>query len=471
MQPQASRVGLPALLAFSLGCLGNFHPGHAQPLLLIGKADAELSGAFSYDFLKSPLGRPIGMGRAQINFNLPVNVSAQAQSFLGDASDSTVVVPDLFARVSQDLNAHLDISAPVFGGTAFFAARENASLAVTGALGDTRFNMDTSLESGAVLMKGSIHMPMVFDMHWRSLTFGYAFRPTPLVTMAFQVHKHLFSARTSGDLRPDLSGRITVEGDGANTSFLVEYPDSKVYGTARGDYQGKAWSPEMGLGIGPVKLLSRMGTRMRAKGFLDVDYSVPFFIDPETFDMRFTEPDSFLAAENLGRLLNGETGRKVMHVRESLILTIPQSHSISFEILPGRLALSYTKVFGHLSIHGAGAAKTAIRAPGDTTVPDLADSAETTTEGFADIDLFPDQVICLSADFGWFRGSLGAHTLNVGYRNRKNLLSGLSPLEWDGDPLVPILNVGFTWGHPLVFSMDLHVSPLPAVRTGVVYGF
>ena len=99
------------------------------------------------------------------------------------------------------------------------------------------------------------------------------------------------------------------------------------------------------------------------------------------------------------------------------------------------------------------------------------DSAVTTLEGALDLDLFPDQILCLAMDFGWFRGSLGAHTLNLGYRGRRNLLSGLSPLEWDGDPLVPILNFGFTWGHPLVFSADFHVTPLPAVRTGMAYGF
>lgn len=444
---------------------------YAQPLLLIGKADAHLSGAFSYDILKSPLDRPIGGGRAQLSLNLPVNVSAQAQSFLGDAADSSVVIPDLFARVSQDLNAHVDVSAPVFGGTAFFAARENASLTVSGALGDTRFDIDTTLENaGAVLMKGTIHMPLAFAMRWRSLTFGYAFRPSPKVAMAFQVHNHHFSARTSGDLRPDLTGRITVSGEGANTSFLVEYPDSKVYGAARGEYQGEAWSPEMGIGVGPVRIVSRMGARMRAKGYLDVDYSVPFFINPEDFEVRFSEPDSFLASGNLGRLLNGEVGRKVMKVREDLILTLPQSHSLAVDLWPGHMTLAYSKVFGNVSIHGASSG--APRAPADTALPAApADSTLTTTEGFVDVDIRPDQVLVLSGVFGWFHLNVGAHTLNVGYRGRSNLLSGLSPLEWDGDPIVPILNFGFSWGRPLVINMDFHVSPLPAVRTGVVYAF
>jgi hypothetical protein len=435
-------------------------------MLLIGKADAEISGAFSYDFVKSPLGRPMGQARAQASLNLPVNVSAQAQEFLGEVADSAVVIPDLFARVSQHLNAHVDVSAPALGGIAFFAARENASLTVTGALGDTRFNIDTALESGSVLLRGSIHLPLVFDVHWRSLTFGYAYRPRPGLSMAFQVHKHFFTARTAGDLRPDLAGRMTVSGEGANTSFLVEYPDSRVYGVARGDYQGTAWSPEMGIGLGPLRLVSRMGVRMRAKGSMDIDYSVPFFIDPETFDARFTEPDSFLAADNLGRLLNGETGRKTMRVREDLVLTLPQSHTLSLHLLRERLSLSYTRVFGHVGIQGAGGL-----AGGERAEAGDGDSTLTSMGEVVDFHLFPDHVMLLAADFGWFRGSLGAHTLNIRYGGRRDVLSGLSLLELGGDPLVPILNFGFTWGWPLVFSADVHVSPLPALRTGVAYGF
>jgi hypothetical protein len=441
-------------------------------MLLIGKADAELSGAFSYDFLRSPLSRPFDKGSALVSLNLPFQASAQAQRFLGSFADSSVVIPELFARVSQHLNAHVDVSAPLFGGVAFFAARENASLTVSGALGDARFNMDTTLEgSGSVLLKGSIHMPLLFDMHWRSLSFGYAFRPSHLVSLGFQIHKHQFNARTSGDLKPDLSGRIAVGGDAGNTSFLVEYPDDKVYGTADGSYEGKAWSPEMAVGVGPVRLVSRMGARMAAKGHVDVSYSVPYFIDPETFEPRFTEPDSFLASDNLRRLLDGETGKRDIHIRERLILLLPQSHTISLDLWPGRLSLSYTKVFGRVSIHTEPIAEGPAGTGPDPAGGAPADSGGGDSEDFVDLDLFPDQVLCLSAKLGWFHGDLGVHSLNMSYRKKKNLLSGLSPIEWDGDPLVPIIDFGFTWGHPLVFFTDFFVSPLPAVRSGVSYAF
>lgn len=442
-------------------------PLHAQPLLLIGQSNAELSGAFSYEFLKSPLSRPFDKGLGNVSFNLPFRASAQAQRFLNASSDSAIVVPDLFARIAQHVNAHVDVSAPLFGGVAFFAARENASLSVTGALGNARFNLDTTLAgTGSILMKGTIHMPLSFEMEWRSLSFGYAFHPASWMTLGFQIHKHTFIARTAGDLRPDLSGRITVGGDAGNTSFLIEYPDDKVYGTADGRYDGKAWSPELALGIGPLRLVSRMGARMAAKGHLDVAYSVPYFIDPSTFEPRFTAPDSFMTSDNLRRLLDGETGKRDIHIQDRLILMLPQSHSLSIDLWPGKLALSYSKVFGRVSIHTESAAA-------DTAQPDSAGqgSGGIDTEGFVDLDLFPDQIINLAMQFGWFHADLGAHTLNVSYRKQSRLLSGLSPLEWDGDPIVPILDFGFTWGNPLEFNVDFFVMPLPAVRSGISYAF
>ena len=228
----------------------------------------------------------------------------------------------------------------------------------------------------------------------------------------------------------------------------------------------------MAVGLGPVRLVSRMGARMAAKGRVDVTYAVPYFIDPGDFRPRFSEPDSFLAPDNLRRLLDGETGKRDIHIKDRLILKLPQSHTLSVDILPGRLSLSYTKVFGQVSIHmekseeasGQRSEKASGRTPADS-------SGGGDAEGFVDLDLFPDQVICLNAVFGWFHGDIGAHTLNMSYLRESRLLSGLSPLEWDGDPIVPILDFGFTWGHPLVFSADFFVSPLPAVRSGVSYAF
>jgi hypothetical protein len=99
------------------------------------------------------------------------------------------------------------------------------------------------------------------------------------------------------------------------------------------------------------------------------------------------------------------------------------------------------------------------------------DSGAASTEGFVDLDLFPDQVFCLSGTFAWFHADLGFHTLNISYRGKSHLLTDISPLTWDGDPFVPIFAFGFTWGYPLIFATDFFISPLPAVRSGISYAF
>jgi hypothetical protein len=157
------------------------------------------------------------------------------------------------------------------------------------------------------------------------------------------------------------------------------------------------------------------------------------------------------------------------------------------DLLPGKLSLSYSKVFGRVSIHteskdaaggegkesgeaGSGGASESGADGGQGNAADTA-SGKDDAGRFVDLDLFPDQVLCLSGKFGWFHGDIGLHSLNISYRDQGHMLSGLSPIEWDGDPLVPILDFGFTWGSPLVFSTDFFVSPLPAVRSGVSYAF
>ncbi len=438
-----------------------FHKSlNAQALLFIGKADAKLSGAFAYDFLKSPL-RPLKEGgRAQLLFNLPFNISAPVQSYLGDVGDSTLVIPDALASISQRFNMHLDVSAPLFGGLAFFAVRENARLNALGALGNGRFNLDTSLAgTGTVLLRGSIQLPMLFDLYWRSLSFGYCFEPNKNVRIGLQVHKHVFGVRLAGDLKPDIAGRIGIQNEFTSASFPIAYPEEKVYGHAQGEYTGQAWSPEVGLQFWRFSLVSRMGVHAVGRGHLDLDYSVPFFIDPNTFESRFSEPDSFLAGPNLKRILNSEVNQKSLHVHSHLILDIPQSHTMGFDLVRDKLTLSYTKVIGQLSIYtesDSGNSK-------DTTILDPRDYLNAT--------LFPDNILTLSAHFGFFRGTIGANTFNLNYRDQSHILRGILPLEFNGDPLVPILNFGMEWGEWLNFSLDFFILPLPSVRSGITYAF
>ncbi len=449
-------------LAFALGLPSApllVAPFAAEPLLIVGKGDARLKGAFSTGFLESPLDAPQKGGEILLDLNLPVNVSAVVQRAFDDASDSAVLTPQFLTGISQLMNAQVKVAAPIWGGTFVFAARENAGLVVDGALGDVAFKFDTTLESGGFIkLKGGIHLPLHTEIRWRSLSFGYAYSPLSWLRLAFQVHKHMVDARMSGDLEPDISGRIGV-GDGGGTSFAVDYPSTKVYGAASGQYSGGAWSPEMGVQLGPIRYVARMGTRVKAKGHLDFEWQVPFFIDPESFDMTISQPDSFLAADNLRRLLGSETEGRHYRFRDPVELRLPATHSFAVEFLSRRMRLSYTRVIGAVSSR----ANPLPQAEQDSTDLDLA--------GVLNAGLWPDHVLLLSGEFSRFRFTLGAFAANLSFDQDQNLLSDLFPLEIDGDPVAPVLQLGLLWGSPVQISLDADIMPIPAVRTGVRYAF
>lgn len=447
-----------AIAPFLLFLAGFLQFAPAQPLVFVGQADAEVSGAISYELFQNPLARPFDYGRADLNINLPVNLSAPLHDHV-QIPDSTFVVPEFFGRIRQQINGTMDVSVPLFGGIGFFSLRENANLSISGTIGDALISIDSTLEDmGTVKLKGSMRLPLHFRMGWRSLTFGYAIEPNPFVRIAFQVHKHTVSATTAGQLRPDITGRITIQSEAAGTDLDILYPDTKLSGFAQGHYQGSAWSPELAVGVGGFTLVSRMGAHLVAKGGLKSRYTVPFFIDERSLQMRFTEPDSFLAAHNLKRILNSDVSEASYNITDDMVFNLPQSHSLIWDIDGGRYQLAYTKVFGKLESYTLA----------DSTG---SDSTQIATGSYLNAALLPDHVVLATVHWGWFYTQLGAFTMNAGYRDDEALLTGLSPLETGGAPWVPVFNFGFEWGRAIGISTDFFVLPVPALRSGLVYAF
>jgi hypothetical protein len=187
---------------------------------------------------------------------------------------------------------------------------------------------------------------------------------------------------------------------------------------------------------------------------------VPFFIDPETLESRIAEPDSFLAPDNLRRLLAGETASRSWVFEERLVFSLPGSMTFSWRFFGNRLELSYSHLFGPL-----GTRSEPLRDSGG------ADSTVLRSRGFLDFALSPDHLLLFRWETSFFRGALGGHTVNLSYRERGGLLSGLSPLEIGGNPVAPVLLFGFLWGDPLGFHLDAAFTPLPALRGGARYRF
>jgi hypothetical protein len=103
-------------------------------------------------------------------------------------------------------------------------------------------------------------------------------------------------------------------------------------------------------------LVSRFGLSTKAKGSFSARYSVPFFIDPETFESRydFKDPDLFTDDEFVNRMTANDidsisfTTKNADGSEPDLRWKMPTGLTISFDLLPGYFTLSYTKIFGDI---------------------------------------------------------------------------------------------------------------------------
>ncbi len=434
--------------------------GQDKPLLIMGEGSASVRGAFSYDFLRSPLQKPFKHSEGRIDINVPFNFSKPLHTTLQEVSGDFLVMPEFTASVQQNINASIDISTPIFEGAAFFSIRENASLCIEGALGNANINLDSlgAEDGNTVVLQGGLNIPLKFSMHWRTMTFGYTIQPTRKIRIGFQLHKHMFTANTSGNIRTSLAGRIKQTTDGNVISIDIIYPEDKVYGQVEGLYEGTAWVPEIGFKFGPLSLVSRMGLTIAAKGELLSEYSIPFFLDGETLAPKFTETDSFLSPENLPRLLNAETQFNGYYIKDNLHIQIPQSHTFKLDFFDERLAVSYTKTFGRLETY---------------TTENRSDTGHFTiqTGQFLNSSIAADHITILSTRLGVLQNNIGFCAFDVGYRDNRHIYS-----EWMEEmnisfPMLPIWNFGFLFGHTSMMSLKFFIAPVPAVRTGFYYAF
>ncbi len=432
---------------------------YGQPILIVAEGSAEVRGGFSYDFIRSPLDYPTINGLAKLKINFPLNISRPIHGLIEKAGEDNIALPNFTASAQQNFNTSIDVSAPLWGGAIFFAARENASLNINGVLGNADINIDTvkARDEGRVIIKGGVNMPVVFDMYWRSYSFGFVHQPSSYLKIGLQIHKHQFNASTNGNMSANLSGRIDQVAGDVIFSGSIPYDNNQINGYVEGSYEGSAWAPEIAFQIGPLGFVSRMGLEIEAKGHLFSEYNIPFFIDETSFLPKYTEADSFLTPDNMTKLLNAQTVSNSYKIIDNLSIKIPQSHSIYLKLLNERLQFSYTKTFGKLET------KTSL----DSI---LVDSTIFSTSNYLSANLKADHIFIGSLKLTRFRTNVGIAYFDVSYRGYENFYSEL--LRKNGlPPLMPIWNFGFQFGQKVSYSLDFYVAPLPSLRTGVHYVF
>jgi hypothetical protein len=305
-------------------------------------------------------------------------------------------------------------------------------------------------------------------MGWRTQTFGYAFKPRGDLTVAVQLHRHLFEATADGAVNTSIQGNIGIDMQGGPNfarNDTVRYSEDQLHGGISGRYSGTAWSPAFGVKWWRLTLASRFGAGVRARGRFTMRWLVPFFIDPGPKTLGLEEDElvvmdlsdtldrnqlvnDFTALE--GRLANAETDSFVLHTETDARFNIPSCQTIAYEIIRDRLVLSYTFVHGG-AISGF----------------------HENEAGEIDFDLGVNvnHFLVLNLTLSRARMTAGVFLLDIYEAGKKDWLSESAGFGgWGGVP-VPILNFSTWFGGAARVLLELDLLPIPALKSGLIFYF
>jgi hypothetical protein len=328
------------------------------------------------------------------------------------------------------------------------------------------------------LMRGTVNVPVELSFGWETMTFGYAYRINKGIIFALNLHRHIFDFDVSGNANVDIFGKYSITPDMGETGFGgaitvngdIDYPSSNVNGFARGHYSAEVWSPTLGVRLWRIGLTSRFGIDTYANGSLNARYSLPFFIDPETFQVSYDleDPATLASAEFQDNLeINAVDGIefRTREKEDKLHWKMPQGHTIDMYIIPDKLKISYTKFFGEMSMSLNGISKVQVQ---------QADTLESREVGF-DVGVKIDHVLMLSGKFHYAFFNLGVFAFDFRSGDKEHLLGtalkNASIPTFGESAMVPVLRFGSAFGTRLQLALELEVLPLPAVKTGLYYNF
>lgn len=471
------RSGIIAFLAFIYV--------HAQDVATeFGGLDfkAELAIGFNYDFLRPPLDVSFDCPKAFLGMNIPLkytlpqslsnNLSSYIAGQFSDSAESEEYVPEAYAK--QNTNFSIKVDVPMLGGVATFSNMQMMYLQYINKIGIPKLEFGTE-EGGEVdmFMRGAINVPLDLSIGWETMTFGYAYEVNDMLKFAFNLHRHTFSFDLKGKVDVDILGElgITLEGN----SLPPEEINYSLHNTVDGHYELERWTPTFAIKYWRLSLTSRFGMNARPTGYLKASYSLPFFIDPETFSIDKGLADGFADQDvlieyltendNLSRIRNSDTNTVEYSTTQKMTWKMPQAHTIMFDIIPDKLSLSYTKLFGslYLELSDPFSDKAALE---DST--EYADSLDFRFEALV------DHMILLHGSFYSSFFNLGIYSMDFSFRDNKNLLSNIDALKkirFGNGVLTPVLSLGALVGSKVQVLAELDVLPLTAIKTGIVYNF
>lgn len=451
--------------------------------------DAKLSVGFNYDFLRDPTDVSFEYPRGYIGFNIPISHSMNLRDFIqymdpaidSIFSDSTLVSngddfkPQGSARQNPNITIQVDV--PMLGGVASFSNTQNFLLKYSNALGNPNvfINPDSLFDGVDFLMRGTINVPVDLSLSWETMTFGYAYRINRNLIMALNLHRHTFVLDLRGKMDIDLLGRLNYRSDDGNVEIKreLDYPSSKVYGHAFGHYEAEVWTPTIGIKAWRFSLVSRFGLSARAHGSFNAKYSLPFFIDPETFETKydFDDPDLFSDNEFVNKITSNAidsvvyTTKKTDGSETDLHWKMPTGITMAFDIIPEHITFSYTKIFGDVEFKLDKIRKE------QRTVTDPEYNVENDSL-VIDFGTMVDHVLLLQFNIYKAFLNIGVFGLDFRYGEDDHLIGNKIPYMHMGESaLIPVVNFGSTIGSKMQVHLELDVLPLPAFKTGIVYKF
>jgi hypothetical protein len=245
----------------------------------------------------------------------------------------------------------------------------------------------------------------------------------------------------------------------------IDYSSDKLNGVADGHYTADAWTPTLGLQLWRFTLTSRFGLKTNAKGSLYARYSVPFFMDEQNFSMPSDISSLITNSDNRNKLMASAVNQMTFMTdsASSFQWTMPSGHTISFDLIPEKLNISYTKFFGEIGMNMKKIHKISQGATNDTS--DI---------GF-DVGMSVDNMIMLSGKWPNVFFNLGVFGVDMRVDNRNHVLSdAIASTGWPkigNGMMLPVLNAGSFIGTKMQLQLELDILPLPAVKTGLAYYF
>jgi len=493
-------------------------PGGGDPMdnVTIGlpSFNARLSMGFNYDLLRSMTSVPFQYPVGYLGFNLPW-VGGNLGSFLDSTTmaeflGSTFSVPQNFNPVGQarqSANYSVRVDVPMLSGVGTFAYTQNFYMDFSTALGGssiigTMVPIHNEMENGGVVdgylaVRGALRLPLSFGMGWETMTFGYAYRVgnSDDLVLALNMHRHLFSAdiRLKADI--DLLGHADIKatdidmGNGAMMSMgiedeLINFNSEKCNGYAQGRFKAEGWTPSVGVKWKRFSLNSRFGLDVRAKGSARGGFVIPRVVNLETGDLLLGDKfnsfaDSmesnplsmFAMLDSSGGIIPNEIDSISYEINDAFRWKMPQGHTLSFDIIPQKLSISYTKLFGEVAVNIDNIIRK--RNVQAENADSWLSSEDDTLK--VDIGIIVDHVLVLSVSYPSFFANVGL--AGFGFRNNNKQVIREADLPsyfvkvGDVAMLLPILNVGFNLGTKLQLRLEADIVPLPAIRSGVSYYF